>query len=304
MTMTIRGAFRRLMELERLNFLLTNCIARRAATNFMGWFSRIEVPWLARLSIWVWQRFVDLHLEEARSARFNSLHECFIRELKPGARPIDADPLTLSSPCDGIVGACGQIDGVRVFQIKGFPYTLHDLTGDPALVARYRNGVYATLRITADRYHRFHAPLAGSLREIVYISGDTWNVNPITLRRVEKLFCKNERAVLSIDVGKAGNILLVPVAAVLVASMRFRCLEQPLNLQYRGANRIPCTASFAKGDELGWFEHGSTILVFAPRGYRLAEGVEEGTVIRVGEALMRLPASSSSTTSSRSAAID
>lgn len=301
MAMTLRTAFRQLMAQERLNFLLTNRIPRRYATRFMGWFSRIESPLLTRICVWIWQRFSDLHLEEARQTRFRSLRECFIRELKPGARPFDPDPCVLASPCDAIVGACGAVDGVRVFQAKGFPYTLHDLTGDPALVTRYRNGTYATLRITADRYHRFHAPMAGRLSELTYISGDTWNVNPIALKRIEKLFCRNERAVLPIDTPHAGQILLVPVAAVLVACMRFRFLGAPLDLAYRGPNRIACDAWFDKGEELGWFEHGSTILVFAPPGTALAAGIAEGSPVRAGEPLMRVAAGSSSTTSRRSA---
>ena len=288
--MTLRSVFSQLIQQERINFLLTNRIPRRALTLFMGWFSKIEQSLIRDLSIGLWRRFADLNLGEAKKARFTSLHDCFIRELKPGARPIDRDPNVLTSPCDGIVGACGAMDGARVFQAKGFPYTLTDLLGDSEIVNQYRDGCYATIRITSSMYHRFHAPLDCRVRHVNYMSGDTWNVNPIALKRVEKLFCKNERAAVRIEhIDSGKELLLVPVAAILVASIRFHFADVLFHLRYRGVNSIPCDATFSKGDEMGWFQHGSTIIVFAPRGYSLCEGIVEGAPIRVGERLMRLP---------------
>ena len=144
---------------EDLNFLLTNRIPRRQATLLMGWFSRVESRTLARLSIAVWRLFADdLRLEEAKQTDFRSLHECFTRELRPGARPIDPDPDVLVSPCDAVVGASGRVEGDRIYQAKGFPYTLRDLLGDGALADRHRDGLFVTLRLKANMYHRFHAP--------------------------------------------------------------------------------------------------------------------------------------------------
>jgi len=289
--MTIRSVLSRLTQQEDLNFLLTNRIPRRLVTRFMGWFSKIEQPLVRDLSIGVWRLFSDLDLSEARKSQFESMHDCFIRELKEGARPIDGDPSALVSPCDAIVGACGAIAGTEVVQVKGFPYTLRELFGGPEYDEVYRDGCYATLRLTSSMYHRFHAPHDGRVEEVVYISGDTWNVNPIALKRIEKLFCKNERAVLRTRLIATGHpITLVPVAAILVASMRFHFLDVLLNLKYRGANVIPCAAAFRKGEELGWFEHGSTIILLAPAGFTLCPGVEDGTAIRMGQPLMRVPA--------------
>lgn len=280
-----------LFQQEDINFLLTNRIPRQALTRFMGWFSKIEQPLVRDLSIAFWKSIANLDLQEAKKSTFTSLHDCFIRELKDGARPVDADPGVLASPCDAIVGACGRIEGTRVFQAKGFPYTLEELIGDAATIDLVRDGCYATLRITSSMYHRFHAPYDCHVGGVTYFSGDTWNVNPIALARVEKLFCKNERAAIVTRLAAGGTpLVLVPVAAVLVASIRLRFLNVLLNLRYRGPNVIPCDAAFAKGAEMGWFEHGSTILVFAPRGVTLCEGVGAGTAIRAGERLMRLPA--------------
>ena len=139
-------------------------------------------------------------------------------------------------------------------------------------------------------YHRFHAPHDCRVDQVTDISGDTWNVNPIALRRVERLFCKNERALLRTRLSATGHIVtLVPVAAVLVASIRLHFIDVVLGLKHRGTNVIACDAAFRKGEEIGWFQHGSTIIVFAPDGFSLHEDVRENTTIRVGQPLMRLP---------------
>lgn len=287
--MTLRSELGKILQQEDINFLLTNRIPRRLTTRFLGWFSQIENPLVARASIALWRLFADLDLSDARQKSFRSLHACFTRELKPGARPVDDDPRVLTSPCDAIVGACGTVDGTQVLQAKGFPYALRDLLVDPALIEIYRDGQYATLRLTSSMYHRFHAPHDGTIERVTYISGDTWNVNPIALRRVESLFCKNERAVIRTRLEGDHLITLVPVAAILVASIRLHFLDVTMNMNYRGAAEIECQAPIGKGDELGWFEHGSTIIVFAPPGFRLCDGIHEGTSIRMGRALMHLP---------------
>src|SRR5262252_8951191 len=167
---------------NELRFLLINRLPRRLCTQLFGWFSRIEQPQVRDVSIGLWKRFADLRLDEAQKTEFDSVHDCFTRELKPGARPIDPDPDVLISPCDAIVGAGGRVEGTTIFQAKGFPYEIGDLLCDPALVERYRDGGhYVTLRLTPSMYHRFHAPADGRIHGVTYISGDTWNVDPISV---------------------------------------------------------------------------------------------------------------------------
>jgi len=285
--MTLRFRLLRVLEQDGLNFLLTNRIPRRLATSFMGWFSRIEQPLIRDLSIGIWRFFSDPDLSEAKKDKFRSMHDCFIRELKDGVRPVDSAPEILVSPCDAIVGASGTLIGTKLLQIKGSTYSAEDLLCDPEAVAPYRDGRYVTLRLTSGMYHRFHAPHDCRVDRVTYLSGDVWNVNPPALRRVEKLFCKNERAHLRIRL-TAGpyTVALVPVAAVLVAGIRLKFLDA---LPRGGPEIIHCDARFAKGEEMGWFEHGSTIVVFAPRGFWLCDHVADGAAIMVGQPLMRLP---------------
>jgi phosphatidylserine decarboxylase len=280
-----------LSQNAQLNFLLTNRIPRRLATQFMGWLSSIENPRLTRLLLRIWRTFADdLDLSESRQQEFSSLQECFTRELRPGARTIDERTNIVVSPCDAIVGEHGTIAGTMVFQAKGFPYYLEDLIPDSALRETYRDGRYITLRLTSSMYHRFHAPLDCRIREVTYISGDTWNVNPIALQRIEKLFCKNERAVIELDTQRPqSSICLVAVAAILVASIRLRWLDNLLDMHYKGPQKIACDVSFGKGDELGYFQHGSTIILFATADYQFCDGIRTGERIQMGQALLSFP---------------
>lgn len=270
-----------------MNFLLTNRLPRRWLTLFMGRFSRIEHPLVCWLSIRTWQLFVDdLRLDEAKKSRFDSLHDCFVRELTPYARPIDQTRHVLVSPCDAVVGASGHVRGQTVLQAKGFPYSLAELLGDETEARALEGSRYVTLRLKSSMYHRFHAPCDGNLVDVSYISGDTWNVNPVALKTIERLFCRNERAVIRLkSSNRPGTVTLVAVAAILVASMRIHGLARPLNLEYSGAPRIRLGRRVARGDELGYFEQGSTIIVFVDAGYELAGSLGEGDTLRMGCAL-------------------
>lgn len=286
--MTLRTTIAQITQQEDLNFLLTNRLPRRGLTQLMGWVSQIEQPLLAKAGIAIWRLFSDLDLSEAKATDFKSIHACFTRELKEGMRPVDSDPRVLVSPCDGIVGAMGRVSAGSVLQAKGFPYTLMDLLGDLELVRTYLHGSYVTLRLTSSMYHRFHAPYDCRVKQVTYISGDTWNVNPIALKRVEKLFCKNERAIIQCRLPSGHLITLVPVAAILVASIRLHFANVLLHLKYRGPNDIPCDAALTKGQEMGWFQHGSTIIAFAPEGVDLSEHLHTGDTIRMGQPLLTL----------------
>ncbi|MGI9133784.1 MAG: archaetidylserine decarboxylase [Rhodoferax sp.] len=290
--MSIRKDLQTLLHREDLNFLLTNRIPRRILTRFMGWFSKLEQPLIRDASIAVWKFFSDLDLSEAKLDRFKSMHDCFTRELKQGVRPIDNSECVLVSPVDAIIGANGRICDARVFQAKGFPYALTDLLGTDEDLQDWHDGFFVTLRLTSSMYHRFHAPCDCTVERVRYFSGDTWNVNPIALKRIEKLFCKNERAFISAKMRSEGplankRIALVPVAAILVASIRLHFLDVLFHLKYSGPQTMDCSAQFFKGQEMGWFEHGSTVIVLAPKEFTLDAGLKQGMHIRMGQALLR-----------------
>jgi phosphatidylserine decarboxylase len=290
--MTLRSALNRLTEIEWFNVLVTNYIPRRTATRFVGWLAKIEQPLVRDASIGLWRMFSDLDLSDARTTQFRSLHDCFVRELKPGARPVDPTPDILISPCDAIVGASGRIEDGMLLQVKASSYRLDDLTRDPELVAAFRDGTYVTLRLTAAMYHRFHAPVDAVIMGVAHIAGDAFNVNPPTLKRIPRVYCRNERAVIRLRRKQDGQCLaLVPVAAILVAGLRLRFLDMPTDRRHAEPWQRTCEVPVTKGDELGWFEHGSTIIVLAPPGAQLVTGVEPGATIRMGQPLLDWPIS-------------
>ncbi|MET0369201.1 MAG: phosphatidylserine decarboxylase, partial [Methylobacterium sp.] len=215
--MTLRTALGRIGAQEDLNFLLTNRLPRRLATQAMGRISRIEQPLVRDASLFLWRLFCDVDLSDAKETRFKSLHDAFVRELRPGARIVDPDPAVLVSPSDAILGANGTVSAGQVLQVKGSAYRLADLLQDEALARAHEGCAYATLRLTAGMYHRFHAPADLRVDSVRHLWGDTWNVNPIALKRVEALFCRNERAVIRVRLDDGAAMTLVPVAAILVA---------------------------------------------------------------------------------------
>jgi phosphatidylserine decarboxylase len=276
---------------DGVNFLVTNHLPRRLATRFMGWFSRIEQPFVRDLSLAAWRAAAGdaLRLDEADRTDFRSIHDCFTRALKPGARPIDAHPGALVSPCDGIVVGAGRIDGTTLVQAKGFTYTLDDLLQDDGLAARLRDGRYVTLRLTSTMYHRFHAPDDGRVTAVCHVPGDAWNVNPPALARVPRLYCRNERVVIpmALDVLEA-PLVLVAVGAILVGSVHLHGADLA-SVKRRAATPrwVPCDVRVRRGAELGFFHHGSTIIVLAPPGLTLDPGIALGARVRVGERLLR-----------------
>ena len=276
----------RIGRFERLNFLLTNRIPRRLATRLMGWLSRVEHPAVVKISLTIWQAFGgDLRLHEAKQRRFATVHDCFVRELREGVRPVQTDAGVVVSPCDGIVGALGQIAGTTLIQAKGFAYPLPELVVDAGLVHRHRDAPYLTLRLTSTMYHRFHAPDDCSIEEVIHVPGDVWNVNPAALNRVDRVFCRNERAIISARLRDGEPLTLVAVGAILVSGIHLHCVETPF-ARSRRPERIACRATYRKGEELGYFSHGSTIIVLGSRGLTICNHFREGRIVRMGEALL------------------
>lgn len=272
---------------EHLNFLLTNRIPRRLATRVMGRISRLESPTLAWLLIKLWQRFdADLRLDESSTSEFRSLNDCFIRPIRPQLRPIDAREDVIVSPCDGIVVSEGSVTDGQLFQAKGMPYQLDELIPNPELAARLKGSRYVTIRLKPGFYHRFHAPTAGRIDRVEYIYGDTWNVNPSALKRVQQLYCRNERAALQITSDLA-SCVLVPIAAVLVASLKIYGIDQTLDLSLGQNTTFHLNADVLKGQELGYFQQGSTIILFVDSHLKEVGEWAVGHRINMGQALFR-----------------
>lgn len=222
---------------------------------------------------------------------FATFNEFFIRELHDGARPVDGDPLALVSPVDGTVSQAGNLHGDAILQAKGINYSLDDLLATNLDEARnYVDGKFATIYLAPYNYHRVHAPLAGTLVSATYVPGDLFSVNAATARYVPGLFRRNERLIL--------NMLSAhgPVAVILVGALNVGSISTPWSGEIRPRSRgvvenieLDETVHIDKGDLLGWFNMGSTVILLLPKGSsEWDDGVQSGNTVRMGESIGRL----------------
>jgi phosphatidylserine decarboxylase len=231
---------------------------------------------------------------------YPSFNAFFTRALRAEARPLAAGSQTLLSPVDGTVSQRGSIDGDQLFQAKGRHYSLDELlAGDRAASERYRGGTFACIYLAPYNYHRIHMPCSGRLRSTVYVPGDLFSVNTMTVRTVPRVFARNERVICEFDTA-AGPMALIPVGALFVGSMELvYCgeINPPPRLR-RAPLAIPTGVGthLAKGAELGRFNMGSTvILLFPPGAVALSAGLQALGTVRMGESMgeLLLPASPS-----------
>ena len=236
--MTIQSHILKILLQEDLNFLLTNRIPRRLATRFMGWFSQIEQPLVRDLSIGVFRFFSGLDLSEAKKTQFRSLRDCFVRELKDGARPVDGDPAILASPCDAI--SAPDHTPIALFQVKGFPYTLQD-AGRSNWCA-HRGAATSRCGWRKHDHPSTHDAASGSHLIRGYVERQR------SRSSASKLFCRTR---LASKQARGATPTLVPVAAYSVASIRL----PPRVVRSRApwANVIPAMPPFRKGEKWAGF---------------------------------------------------
>jgi phosphatidylserine decarboxylase len=220
-------------------------------------------------------------------ARYASFNDFFTRALKPGARPLaNADWLC---PVDGAISQFGAIDGERIFQAKGHDYTATALVGGDAAMARqFHGGHFATLYLSPRDYHRIHMPAAGRLLRMIHVPGELFSVNPTTARGVPGLFARNERVVCVFE-GEHGPFVLVLVGATIVGSMAtvwHGLVNPPRPGTVRDWRYDDSVVRLARGDEMGRFLLGSTVvLLFPPGPLQFNVRWAPGAAIRMGEAM-------------------
>jgi phosphatidylserine decarboxylase len=229
----------------------------------------------------------DLDEAELELAAYPSLGDLFARRLRPGVRPIDPDPLAIIAPCDGAVAAAGVVDDGYLIQAKGIRYKLADLVVDSRLADRLTGGAYATIYLSPRDYHRVHAPVGARIVAYDYVPGALWPVNPMVATRRPGLFVRNERVVISLDAGRLGPVAIVMVGAAGVGNIALAHAEESVAWRAAGERRRIELGerAVARGDELGAFRLGSTVvMIFAPG---VAELAGEGSV-RFGQRLGRV----------------
>jgi phosphatidylserine decarboxylase len=233
---------------------------------------------------------------ETEPEAYKSFNEFFTRELKDGVRTICEDEKQLAYPVDGTISQLGDIQHDRVFQAKGHDYSLTTLLGgNPGIAEPFKDGKFATIYLSPKDYHRIHMPMDGQLTDMIYVPGELFSVNPLTTQNVPGLFARNERVVAIFNTAK-GKMAMVLVGATIVASIETKwagTVTPPAgkNVQHwqypeSGENSV----SIAKGDEMGLFKLGSTIVACFEPG--MVDFVEQqpGQVTRLGDVFANLKA--------------
>jgi len=255
---------------DRLAVLPQYLMPKQALTTLAGKFASAR---LGGLTTSVIRRFVaryNVNMAEAANpdiASYTSFNDFFTRALKPGARPLaQAD---LICPVDGAISQFGPIAKDQVFQAKGHTYSTTALVGgDAAAAARFENGHFATLYLSPRDYHRIHMPCTGELTRMVHVPGDLFSVNPTTARGVPGLFARNERVVCFFESAQ-GPFVLVLVGATIVGSMAtvwHGQVNPPRTGVLRQWDYAKGQVSLQKGEEMGRFLLGSTVVMLFPQG--------------------------------------
>jgi phosphatidylserine decarboxylase len=217
-------------------------------------------PPLGRAVISLYSRFYDVSFDECEKAEgFQSFDEFFTRSLKDGARPIDPDPFVVVSPADGRVDSMGRIERGSRFMVKGRPYLVEELVGDPEEAARYEGGGGCVVYLSPRDYHRVHAPADGVIHHVRSLPGDYYPVNSIGMEHVPNLFVRNRRVSIAIDTPSMGRITAVMVVAIVVGRITVSGIdERDVPLGYKAFDP---SREVRRGDEIGVFHLGSTVVL-------------------------------------------
>ena len=278
---------------DELFIAFQHCVPQHLLSRGAGMLAYCETPWLKNTLIKHFISHFNVEMREAAKpdyTQYANFNAFFTRELKTGARPI-ADGSCVISPADGAISQLGPIKDGRIFQAKGQDYTALELLGGKAELARhFSDGFFATIYLSPRDYHRVHAPISGTLADMIYVPGKLFSVNTTTANNVPRLFARNERLICIFDTA-IGKVAVILVGALIVAGIETVWAGQIAPpLKTRIANTTLHQAiTLAKGDELGRFKLGSTVILLFEKDRVQAEPqFREGSPLRMGEKLANL----------------
>jgi phosphatidylserine decarboxylase len=276
---------------------LQHALPKHLLSRLIYHVMRIELRPIKQLLLRIFLRFYRVNMAEAEQSdpyAFASFNAFFTRALKPTARPIAPEATSVASPVDGTVSQAGRIEGDTLIQAKGHSYTVGELLGEPTMQHAYAGGSFTCIYLAPYNYHRIHVPIAARLQRTLYIPGDLFSVNAATVRSVPRLFARNERVVCEFETA-AGRMAVILVGAFFVGSIELvHCGEVNPPPRARARPQLIATGShpeFAKGQELGRFNMGSTvILLFERDRLQWSEHLIAETTVRMGERIATLSA--------------
>jgi len=287
--------------LDSIKIKLQYWLPKLALTRLAGWGADKKAGWLTQLVLKAFARYYRVNMQESQHpelSSYASFNEFFVRPLRDGVRPIISDANWLALPADGAISQLGPINDDQIFQAKGHYYSLEALlAGNYMLAEPFRNGLFATTYLAPGVYHRVHMPCDGVLREMIYVPGDLFSVNPLTAANVPNLFARNERVICVFDTA-IGPMVQILVGATIVGSIETVWAgtvtpprEGVIKRWTYPAEGTEGAIALEKGAEMGRFKLGSTVInLFTPGSVQFAPQLNNGTVTRMGEAFAEIPA--------------
>ncbi|HMH28693.1 MAG TPA: archaetidylserine decarboxylase [Steroidobacteraceae bacterium] len=277
------------MRSDRLFIWFQHVLPQHALSRLVLRATRVRAPWFKNWLIRGFLRLYTIDMDDAVQPdplRYASFNEFFTRALRPDARSLAKEPREIACPVDGVISEAGKIDGDTLLQAKGRNYTLKELLASCAWAKDFEGGSFATIYLAPFNYHRVHMPLAGRLRETVYVPGRLFSVNAATASLVPRLFARNERVLTWFDTA-FGEFALILVGALNVGSIATVWAEDITPAPRRVATTLPPQAvSLDKGEEMGRFNMGSTvILLFQKDRARWHAELRAGATVRLGQSL-------------------
>ena len=282
----------KIVLVNKLKIALQHLMPKHGISRLVGKFAAAEAGWFTTKAISYFIKAYSINMAEAKlknATDFKTFNDFFTRELEEGVRTIIADPDTVCYPVDGAISQQGPIVQGQLIQAKGFNYSLETLLGGTKeTAAPFQDGEFSCIYLAPKDYHRIHMPMTGTLREMIYVPGDLFSVNPLTANNVPNLFARNERVVAVFDTAH-GSMAMVLVGATIVASIETIWAgtvtppagKDVFRWQYptEGAGAI----TLEKGAEMGRFKLGSTVVTtFAPNMVKFNQQAGPETVTRLG----------------------
>jgi len=265
-------------------------LPKRLLTQLMGAFASMRG---GAITQWMIRTFIaryKVNMAEAadpRAESYATFNDFFTRALREGARPM-ADAAFVC-PVDGAISQFGPIEHGQIFQAKGHSYSAQALLGGDIELARlFDRGHFATLYLAPKDYHRIHMPCAGRLVRMTYIPGDLFSVNPLTARHVPGLFARNERVVCVFDTqwGPFVNVLVGATIVGSVATVWHGTVNPPRTKGIRDWRYGDKDIRLAKGDEMGRFLLGSTVVMLFPENVaRFNPDWAPAKAVKLGESM-------------------
>lgn len=275
--------------LDSLFVLLQYCLPQHAISRLAGKLANTTNPKIKNFLIEKFASHYKVDLSEAQEPNcqnYPTFNQFFTRALKPSARSIDASHHSIVSPADGAISEMGSLTKDKLLQAKGRHYTLNELLADDvALAQEFYNGQFATIYLSPKDYHRVHMPCDGKLVKTIYIPGKLFSVNNATVNRVPNLFARNERLVCAFQT-QHGPMLLILVGAMIVSGISVVWEEQAPAADHIVNKYHEKPISLKKGEEMGRFHLGSTVIILLPRNaMQWLDSLSSADTVRMGQLL-------------------